>query len=206
MLPCRVLNVWDTVLHSCIPQRYRFDEDDDSSEHIEAGRVLLGKEQVWPHNGHGRGYQTGAALRVYECSSVGREDFRTKLAKQCILFALTGVTLRSFLTSCLLLLLLESAPPVALSGFAYAHCSSRQHACCPAQASANAPQAWAPHHSLPVQDAQLQGLPVGDACGFSTAPQQEPASSQKVTLLGRAPTSSSSFRPASAHPTSRSAR
>ena len=46
MLCCRVLNVWDTVLHVCIPRRYRFDEDDDSSEHIEAGRTLLVKEQV----------------------------------------------------------------------------------------------------------------------------------------------------------------
>ena len=59
---------------------------------------------------------------------------------------------------------------------------------------------------LLVQDAQLQGEPVGDACGFTTA-SAEPAAGagSKVTLLGRTP-NSTSFSPASAHPTSRSAR
>ena len=57
-----MLNVWDTVLHVCIPRRYRFDEDDDSSEHIEAGRTLLGKEQVLPPNGTGKGNQVRVAV------------------------------------------------------------------------------------------------------------------------------------------------
>ena len=62
-----MLNVWDTVLHVSIPRRYRFDEDDDSSEHIEAGRTLLGKEQVLPHHGTGKGNQVRVAVGMLRC-------------------------------------------------------------------------------------------------------------------------------------------
>lgn len=43
---CRVLNVWDKLLYMCLPARFRFDEDDDSNEYVEQGRLLLRKEQV----------------------------------------------------------------------------------------------------------------------------------------------------------------